>query len=126
MIRISIERSLTKAGWQATGVGDGKEGLLLAQQMRPDAILLDMMLPSMDGTAVLRELKRDPATASIPVVVLSGLSQRNEEKLITAGASAYFEKSTLNLEDNARPLINLVRELVAERKSQRSATGAGH
>jgi sigma-B regulation protein RsbU (phosphoserine phosphatase) len=52
-----------------------------------------MMLPTMEGTGVLRQLKQDPVTKSIPVIILSGLSQKNETKLKRAGASAYFQKS---------------------------------
>jgi CheY-like chemotaxis protein len=52
----------------------------------------------MEGTGVLRQLKQDPVTKSIPVIILSGLSQKNETKLKRAGASAYFQKSLLNLD----------------------------
>ena len=46
----------------------------------------------------MKALKQDPSTASVPVIVLTGLSQRNEAKLLSAGAAAYIEKSSLNLE----------------------------
>lgn len=112
MLRIMMDRSLTRAGHQVTVVGDGQEGLSMAQAIRPDVILLDMMLPTLEGTGVLRQLKGDPGTKLIPVVVLSGLSQKNEQKLKRAGATAYFEKSKLNLDDNAQPLVDLVLSLV--------------
>jgi putative two-component system response regulator len=57
------------------------EALSVAHQSHPDLILLDMMLPKLDGPSVLRALKADPLTAQIPVVVVTGLSQKNEEKL---------------------------------------------
>jgi CheY-like chemotaxis protein len=69
-----------------------------------------MMLPELDGTGVLKQLKEDPSTAQIPVIVLTSLSQRNEEKLKEAGATAYLEKSLLNLDHNAEPLIQVVEE----------------
>jgi len=72
------------------------------------------MLPTMEGTAVLSQLKRDSLTKSIPVIVLSGLSQKNEKKLRTAGAAAYFEKSLLNLDDDGSSLVSAVRHVVAE------------
>lgn len=109
-----MERSLAKAGYEVISVGDGQEALTLAQHSRPDVILLDMMLPTLDGTGVLRHLKGDPATKLIPVVVLSGLSQKNEKKLKLAGASAYFEKSRLDFENNAKSLIDIIRQLVPE------------
>jgi putative two-component system response regulator len=57
------------------------EALSVAHQSHPDLILLDMMLPKLDGPSVLRALKADPLTAQIPVAVVTGLSQKNEEKL---------------------------------------------
>src|SRR5580704_12867026 len=95
-LRSMMERTLVKAGYEVTAVGDGQEGLRLARQIGPDAIFLDMMLPTLEGTGVLRELKREATTKSIPVIVLSGLSQKNEKKLRTAGAAAYIEKSKPN------------------------------
>lgn len=114
MLRIAMERSLSKAGYEVTAVGDGQEALTVAQQLHPDVILLDMMLPTLEGTGVLRHLKRDPATKLIPVIVLSGLSQKNEKKLKLAGASAYFEKSKLDLDNNSGSLIEMVRKLLPE------------
>jgi len=75
MLRLATERILVKNGYEVTGIGDGHQGILLAQQSRPDAILLDMMLPGLEGTKVLDQLKQNKATESIPVIVLSGLSE---------------------------------------------------
>ena len=113
-LRLALERMLVKAGYDVIAVGDGKDGLLRAQDVPPDIILLDMMLPTMEGTAVLSQLKQDPLTKSIPVIVLSGLSQKNEKKLRTAGAAAYFEKSLLNLNDDGSSLVNAVQNVLAE------------
>jgi CheY-like chemotaxis protein len=98
LLRSAIARTLSRAGYEVVAVGDGQEGLCRAQDLRPDIVLLDMMLPTMEGTGVLRQLKQDPVTKSIPVIILSGLSQKNETKLKRAGASAYFQKSLLNLD----------------------------
>jgi CheY-like chemotaxis protein len=111
MIRLAMEKSLSKAGYEVTCIGDGQLGLNLAQTMHPDLILLDMMLPTLEGTGVLRQLRKDPSTKLIPVVVLSGLSQKNEQKLKSAGATAYFEKSKLDLDNNNGALVHLVEEL---------------
>src|SRR5262249_30848506 len=119
-LRAAIERNLLKAGYRVIAVGDGQAGLRLAQEAHPDAILLDMMLPTLEGTGVLRELKRGPITHGIPVIVLSGLSQRNEERLKLAGAAAYLEKSKLNLEEDDNALVHAVRDLSSE--IQASAT----
>ena len=113
-LRLALERILIKAGYQVVAVGDGQEGLLRAQDKRPDLILLDMMLPTLEGTEVLRQLKDNPITKHIPVIVLSGLSQKNEEKLKTAGAVAYFEKSLLNLDKDGSSLVQAVHNVVDE------------
>ena len=113
-LRAAIEKVLLKAGYRVIAVGDGQEGLRLAQQVHPDAILLDMMLPTLEGTGVLRELKRLPTTSPIPVIVLSALSQKNEQKLKMAGAAAYFEKSHLNLDDGGNALVSAFRHIMVE------------
>jgi CheY-like chemotaxis protein len=111
-LRSAMEKILSKAGHSVTGVADGREGLVAASADLPALILLDMMLPGLDGTAVLKALKKDPATAKIPVIVLTGLSQKNESKLMDAGAAAYIEKSKLNLETNAEDLIQSVQNVL--------------
>ncbi len=111
-LRTAIERVLAKAGHSVTGVADGREGLRVARTSPPALILLDMMLPGMDGTAVLRALKLDASTAKIPVIVLTGLSQKNESKMKSAGASAYIEKSSLDLQRNADALVQSVETLL--------------
>ena len=112
MLRVAMERSLSKAGYEVTAVGDGQEGLDLAHSVQPDLILLDMMLPTLEGTGVLRQLRKDPATKLIPVIVLSGLSQKNEAKLKTAGATAYFEKSKLDLDSKSSELVRVLEEIL--------------
>jgi len=111
-LRHAIEKVLQKGGHDVTGAADGQAGLRAARAELPHLILLDMMLPALDGTEVLKQLREDPATVRIPVIVLSSLSQRNEEKLKEAGATAYLEKSGLNLNRNAEPLIQAIEEAV--------------
>ena len=74
----------------------------------------DMMLPKISGPEVLKALKGNPATMDIPVIVLTSLSQRNEERLLHEGAAAYFEKSTLELDKSSDRLAATV-ETVLER-----------
>jgi CheY-like chemotaxis protein len=111
-LRTAIERALSKTGHVVTGVADGQEGLRLARTSLPDIILLDMMLPGLDGTGVLRKLKQDACTAEIPVVVLTGLSQKNEARLKQEGAAAYIAKSTLDLEKSGNVLSLAVEALL--------------
>lgn len=71
----------------------GSEGLALAAEIHPDVILLDIQLPGMDGYAVARRLKGDPALASIPIVAVTSYAMVGDrEKCIEAGAEGYIEK----------------------------------
>jgi CheY-like chemotaxis protein len=107
-LRIAIEKALFRAGHEVIAIADGRHALLAARTSLPAIILLDMMLPGLAGTGVLEQLKQDASTLHIPVIVLTGLSQRNEAKLKEAGAAAYIEKSSLNLVQNAEALIQVM------------------
>ncbi|MCU1373856.1 MAG: Two-component response regulator, partial [Actinomycetia bacterium] len=63
--RASLERL---AGWEVLAAASGPDALAMARAEQPDAIILDVMMPGMDGPATLAELRADPATADIPVV----------------------------------------------------------
>ncbi len=63
-------------GWQVTTARSGSEGLRLARTERPDAILLDVMMPGMDGPAVLEQLRASPATTGVPVIYLTGKARK--------------------------------------------------
>lgn len=89
------ERVLIKAGYEVLCAEDGEFALKLAREHNPDLILLDMILPKISGPEVLAELKKDPATSGIPVVVLSSLTEKNRQKLVEAGAEEYVEKNSL-------------------------------
>jgi CheY-like chemotaxis protein len=108
IMQAGMKRALVGAGHDVTLAGNGEEGLLVARQTSPDLILLDMMLPIMSGTDVLSALKMEPSTKDIPIFVLSGLSQKNEAKLLNAGAARYFEKSDHFLEHNFAALVEAV------------------
>jgi CheY-like chemotaxis protein len=96
-LQIAFKKVLTSSGYRVELAGDGEEGLRLARSIRPDVILLDMLLPKLGGVEVLRALKADRATATIPVIALSGLPMSNETRLRRDGAISYLQKS--NLED---------------------------
>jgi CheY-like chemotaxis protein len=95
------------SGIRLCTAGDGEEALRIAQAASPDIIRLDMLRPKLSGPEVLRAPKINPLTAVIPVIVLSGLSQKNEAKLVKDGAAAYFEKSRLDLHQNPETLLEL-------------------
>ena len=94
-LRLAMGRALSRGGYEMTFAGDGDEALLMASEKQPDLILLDMMLPKMSGLDVLKALKKDPETAAIPVVILTGLSQANAERLQRRrGSPAFWRKRT--------------------------------
>jgi DNA-binding response OmpR family regulator len=111
-LRMANERALSRAGYQVSTAADGEEALRVAQDELPDIILLDMMLPKLSGLEVLRALKANPATVGIPVIVLTSLSQVNEEKLRSEGAAAYFEKSTLELDKDSDRLLATIQTVL--------------
>jgi len=85
-----MKRFLSKEGFLVEIAPGGKEGLLLAKDRHPDAITLDVMMPGMDGWAVLTELKSDPDLARIPVIMLTIVEDKNMGYML--GASDYMTK----------------------------------
>jgi CheY-like chemotaxis protein len=67
--------------WEVLMAEDGLKGLAIAQLEKPDAILLDMMLPGMDGLTILKRLKEQVETQKIPIVILTAKAQPNERKI---------------------------------------------
>ena len=116
-LRKATELILTKAGFRVITAGDGEETIALARATAPDVIVLDLLMPKRNGIDVIRALKQEARTSSIPVIVLSVFSQANEEKLMRAGASAYYEKTKLVPE----ALVNIVRQMLEQRASTSSA-----
>jgi CheY-like chemotaxis protein len=104
-LRLATERALSRAGYDVSTANDGERALEIAREKKPDVILLDMLLPKMTGPDVLKALKKDPATAGIAVVVLTGLSQKNAVRLQQDGACAFLEKSELGLDKGCETLL---------------------
>ena len=119
-LRMASEHALSKAGFQVSTAADGEEALQVANDKLPDIILLDMMLPRISGLDVLRALKKNPATKHIPVMVLTSLSQQNEERILNEGADAYFEKSALELDKNSDRLAATVETVLVRVNHQKS------
>jgi len=108
-----------EAGFSVVDVGDGEAALQLARSSKPDLIILDLLLPKMGGELLLRSLKQDSTTASIPVIIVSSLPQSNAERLKDEGAIAYIEKSKLDLTTGGKDIVRLVN--AALRKSETTA-----
>ncbi len=106
------QRFLSREGFQVVTALNGKVGLELAKKLRPVAITLDVVMPGMNGWEVLEKLKADPDTASIPVLMVTILDEK--EEALRQGAEAYMTKPV----DRSR-LSQLIRSLQKERKPGR-------
>ena len=88
-----VSGAVGAGGLRAVSVADGESALARLRQSRPQMVLLDYLMPGMDGFAVLRRIKADPALKSIPVVMLTGDSERSVvEECIHAGAAGFIVK----------------------------------
>ena len=85
---------LELAGYQVEISRDGEEGLAKVHQVKPDIVLLDIMMPKVNGYEALASMKSDPATKDIPVIILSALMRDiNKSKAVESGADDYIIKS---------------------------------
>lgn len=92
-IRQLLTFNLQREGFATLESGDGKQGLEKARSHKPDLILLDVMLPGMDGFQVCRELERDPVTACIPIIMLTARGEEVDRIVgLELGADDYVVK----------------------------------
>ncbi|HUP35863.1 MAG TPA: response regulator [Candidatus Limnocylindria bacterium] len=99
-LRKAAETALKRQGFSVLAAVDGDEALRMARTEAPDLILLDLIMPKLQGFEVLRALKADTATATIPIIILSNLGQDSDVKqAMEAGAAGYFVKANLSLQD---------------------------
>lgn len=88
-----VEINLQKAGYEVVTAGNGREALEAVATARPDLIVMDVMMPEMDGFAALQKLKENPATSSIPVIMLTAKAQDADVfKGWQSGADLYLTK----------------------------------
>src|SRR3989442_6341442 len=94
------------AGWHVRTASSGASGIELAKTTPPDVVLVDLMMPEMDGYEVCRRLKAEPATAGIPVVLLTARRDLDQRQLTAAGAAGVLFKP-FPPDQRARPLRRL-------------------
>jgi two-component system phosphate regulon response regulator PhoB len=112
-----LEYNLKKAGFQVVSAEDGPEAIELAKMERPDLIILDIMLPSMEGTEVCKILKRESATSSIPVIMLTAKGEEVDRIVgLELGADDYITKPF-----SPRELILRVRAVLKRGQKQESS-----
>ena len=92
-IRDVYRLSLEKSGFKVAAAEDGVAGLAAVAKERPDVIMLDIVMPRMDGFETLAKLKGDPATKRIPVIMLSSMRAKEDvDRALKGGAAAYLKK----------------------------------
>jgi DNA-binding response OmpR family regulator len=100
ILQRAMEHALKSEGYEVVVASDGEEGLALAKKENPNLILLDLLLPKKDGFTVLTELKEDPATKNLAVIILSNLENSVDvEKALAAGATTYLVKTNYKIEE---------------------------
>jgi CheY-like chemotaxis protein len=108
-IQLVAKFALKKGGFSVRIVGNGREVLDAVREAAPDAVLLDWMMPEMDGPEACRQLKADPATAHIPVIFLTARSQEAEiQRGLSIGAIGYITKpfDALTIAAQVRQLLD--------------------
>ncbi len=115
-----IEFNLKGAGFDVAAAGDGAEALRKARAHKPDAIVLDVMLPELDGLEVCKQLRRDPATANVPILMLTAKAAEIDRVLgLELGADDYVTKPF-----SPRELVLRVKGLI--RRGRAPETTAEH
>lgn len=108
---------LRRNGFATLVAGDAEQGIVLAQAERPDLIFLDIVLPAMNGFAALRMLRRDPRSAGIPIIMISGNAQATEQFYAQRiGADGFMKKPFLRADVFARIEGLLDADLIPRRR----------
>ena len=108
IIRTTVEYALRRAGFEAQGCADGAEAVVIAETLRPDLVLLDLMLPGLDGYQVAERLRS--SGSDVPIIMVTALDQeRDKVRGLDAGADDYITKPFSMEELLARVRANLRR-----------------
>ena len=112
LVRFHFDR----AGYDVTRTGDGEEALILAEEVRPDLVILDWMIEGISGIEVCRRLRRRPATANLPIIMLTARGEENDRvRGLETGADDYLTKpfSPKELVARAGAVLRRVRPALA-------------
>lgn len=112
--------NLKRTGFATGTAGDGVEALKKARSLAPDLIVLDLMLPELDGFAVCEILRRDKATAGIPIIMLTALTSELARLTgMDAGATEYLTKPF-----SPKELVSKVEEVLRKQDTPKTASAA--
>jgi signal transduction histidine kinase/CheY-like chemotaxis protein len=115
-----VRASLEPEGWTVLGAATGQEGLTLIRERQPSAVLLDLLMPGMDGFEVVEALRADPDTKSVPVVILTSKSMTQQDKERLQGRITYVARKT---EFDLSGLAGLLRWASTSRRPPASESG---
>jgi two-component system, cell cycle response regulator DivK len=105
-----VRQLLRRTTYRLVEAEDGEAALTSVRQERPDLVLMDVQLPKMSGLDVTRALKADPATADVPIIVVTSFAlSGDDQRAMAAGASAYLAKPY-----SPRELLELIRRFLPE------------
>jgi signal transduction histidine kinase/DNA-binding response OmpR family regulator len=116
-----VRASLEPEGWTVLGAMTGQEGLALVRERQPSAVLLDLLMPGMDGFEVVEALRADPETKSVPVVILTSMSMTHQDKERLQGRITYVARKT---EFDLSGLAGLLRWASTSSPAASSGSGA--
>jgi CheY-like chemotaxis protein len=105
----TVEKVLKNVGYSVKQANDGEVGLQIAREWRPNLILLDLLLPKVEGFEVLRQLKADLATKDIPIIILSNLNSGDDVKKATDLGAKHFFVKAVTMPTN---IVNMVKGVV--------------
>jgi len=111
VIRQLIRVNLELEGFEVVTAADGAECLEIVEQVRPDAVTLDVVMPRLDGLRTAARLRAEPRTSAIPVVIISACTQQEVDAGLAAGADAFLAKPF-----EPADMVRLVRGLVERGK----------
>jgi DNA-binding response OmpR family regulator len=113
----ALSEELKQEGFDVAGAKDGVEGVEKASSEKPDMILMDLVMPRLDGIGALKQIKENPETKDIPVVILTNLSDYDKiSDALSLGAMDYLVKANYRLEE----LVNKIKTVL-----ERKESGAG-
>lgn len=114
----AMEKLLSAAGVSVITAENGKQGILMARHKRPDIILMDIVMPEINGFQATRYLSRHPDTAHIPIIIISGSNQESDKAWgLKLGARDYMRKP-VNKDELFGKMAVLVRERKQANRSQ--------
>ena len=109
ILQEALREFLTAEGFETLSALDGEDGIKIGKEKKPDLILLDIILPKMDGYEVLKVMKEDESAKNIPIIILTNLGSLNDvEKALNLGATTYLIKADYKLAE----VTNKIKEVL--------------